>query len=171
VNVDEVTVEWLQSVSFAPPTLNSPSIDGVSFKRLEVNLDGRGDVIELWSEPWGFITPAHIYQSATDYGVVKCWHLHRVHTDQFAVTRGKIQITLADLRENSGTFGRVDTFIIGTQMPGLVIIPPGILHGWKCLSMPEVIVYNFQSHVYDPNDEYKFKWDCALADVWQPRNG
>ncbi len=42
--------------------------------------------------------PEHVYQSATDYGVVKCWHLHDRHTDQFTVTRGKLQVTLVDIR-------------------------------------------------------------------------
>jgi hypothetical protein len=28
-----------------------------------------------------------------------------------------------------------------------------------------------QSHVYDAADEFKFPWDCVLADVWEPRNG
>jgi dTDP-4-dehydrorhamnose 3,5-epimerase len=171
LKASEVTSDWLQSIDFAKPTLNSPSIDGVHFRPLRVNLDGRGDVIELWSEPWGLTTPTHVYQSATDYGVIKCWHLHEVHTDQFTVTRGKIQVSLADVREGSPSFGAVDTFIIGQQLPGLITIPPGIMHGWKCLSMPEVIVVNLQSHVYDAADEYKFPWDTVIPEIWQPLHG
>ncbi len=167
----EVTTEWLKTIDFSSPTLNGPMIHDVQFRPLKVNLDGRGDVIELWSEPWGYVAPTHIYQSATDYGVVKCWHLHEVHTDQFAVTRGKIQVTVADIRSDSPTFGGVDTFILGTELPGFIQIPPGLMHGWKCLSMPEVIVYNFQSHVYDASDEFKFPWDSVLENVWQPKNG
>jgi dTDP-4-dehydrorhamnose 3,5-epimerase len=167
----ETTEDWLCGVKFRPPTLNSPVIDGVVFRPLKVNLDGRGDVIELWSAPWGYIQPAHIYQSATDHGVVKCWHLHEIHTDQFAITRGKIQVSVADVRPDSSTFGAVDTFILGTQLPGFVKIPPGLIHGWKALSEPEVIVYNFQSHIYDASDEFKFTWNCVLENVWQPKNG
>jgi dTDP-4-dehydrorhamnose 3,5-epimerase len=167
----EITAEWVKAVSFKAPTLNAPAIDGVSFRPLKVNLDGRGDVIEMWSEPWGYTAPAHVYQSATDYGVVKCWHLHEIHTDQFAITRGKIQVTVVDVREESSTFGSVDTFIVGSQLPGFIRIPPGLMHGWKALSQPEVIVYNFQSHVYDSGDEFKFAWDCVLPEVWQPKNG
>jgi hypothetical protein len=46
-----------------------------------------------------------------------------------------------------------------------------ILHGWKALSPPEVLVVNFQSHVYDVRDEFKFPWDCVLSQVWEPLNG
>lgn len=172
MRASEISVEWLQNVEFSTPTLNAPSIDGVVFRPLTAHLDGRGDVTELWSSPWdGFMRPEHVYQSATDFGVVKCWHLHDIHTDQFAITRGKVQVSIADVRTGSPTFGRVDTFILGSQKPGLVRIPPGVMHGWKALSSPEIIVFNVQSHVYDQADEFKFPWDCVLEEVWQPKNG
>ncbi len=168
----DITVEWLQQIEFSAATLGSPTIEGVRYKRLNPIVDGRGEVTELWSEPWeGFGQPVHIYQSGTDQGVVKCWHLHEIHTDQFAISRGKMQVALADVREESATFGQVNTFIVGSLNPGLIRIPPGLLHGWKALSGPEAIVLNFQSHVYDPADEFKFEWDCVLSEIWQPKNG
>ena len=45
------------------------------------------------------------------------------------------------------------------------------MHGWKALTKPEVIVVNFQSHVYDAMDEYKFPWNCVLENIWEPKNG
>src|SRR5215510_9506031 len=147
----DITVEWLQGLEYSISPLGTATIDGVVHRRLTPIVDGRGEVTELWSEPWEGFTPAvHIYQSGTDYGVVKCWHLHDIHTDQFAISRGKVQVTLADVREDSPTFGQVNLFMLGTLNPGLVRIPPGLLHGWKALSGPETIVLNFQSHVYDP---------------------
>ena len=146
----------------------TPSIEGVIVKDLKVILDGRGEVTELWSKPWlsdGFITSDHIYQSATDFGVVKGWHLHEVHTDQFIVTRGKLQVTLVDLRKESPSFGQVNAIFLGSLKPRLIKIPPMIMHGWKALSTPEVIVVNLQSHVYTPDDEYKFPWDCVLEEI------
>lgn len=172
----EVTPEWLrqQRYQIASP-YRKPSIEGVILKELTPMLDGRGDVVELWSRPWveaeGFLVPQHCYQSATDAGVVKCWHLHETHTDQFTVTRGKLQVTLVDIRPQSSTFGQVCPVFMGVERPRLLKIPPGILHGWKALSAPDVLVVNFQSHVYDPSDEFKLPWDCILTEVWEPRNG
>jgi dTDP-4-dehydrorhamnose 3,5-epimerase len=176
MKTSEVTVEWLKQQNFIIQSIyRPPSIEGVILKELNPLLDGRGDVIEMWSETWsaaeGFETPRHCYQSATDPGVVKCWHLHAIHTDQFAVTRGKIQVTLVDIRENSPTFGHVNVFFMGIERPRLLKIPAGIMHGWKCLSHPEVIVYNFQTHPYDAKDEFKFPWNCVLEEVWEPKNG
>src|SRR6266508_3161113 len=71
----DVTIEWLQSLHYQIQSASRPpTIEGAIVKDLRVNLDGRGDVIELWSRPWiegeGLVMPAHVYQSATDYGVV-----------------------------------------------------------------------------------------------------
>jgi dTDP-4-dehydrorhamnose 3,5-epimerase len=172
----DVTIEWLQTIDYQIQSpFRVPTIEGVFEKDLTVNLDGRGDVIELWSKPWverdGLIYPEHVYQSATDYGVVKCWHFHQLHTDQFTVTRGKIQVTLVDIRPDSPTFGHVNPIFLGSTRPRFIKIPPMIMHGWKALSQPEVIVVNLQSHVYDPADEFRVPWDSVLEEVWEPRNG
>lgn len=172
----DVTEEWLRTIRYQIKSpYQPPTIQGVQLKDLRPLVDGRGDVIELWSHPWveaeGFVVPEHVYQSATDYGVVKCWHLHDIHTDQFTVTRGKLQVTLVDLRPGSPTFGHVNPVFLGVQRPRLLKIPPMVMHGWKALSQPEVIVVNFQSHIYSAADEFKFTWNCVLEEVWEPRNG
>ena len=172
----EITVEDLLNIPYRlRSTFNGPTIQGMKQKDLKTIVDGRGDAIELWSLPWveaeGLQVPQHAYQPATDYGVVKCWHLHEKHTDQFTVTRGKMQVTCVDIREDSPSYGDVNVFITGIQRPQLILIPPGVMHGWKALSMPETIVVNFQTMPYDPADEFKFPWDCVLPEVWEPKNG
>lgn len=178
LDLSKVTASTLRRIPFELGSgSDQPGISSVTIRELRVRLDGRGDLIELWSRPWvsadgsGVMDTAHVYQSATDQGVVKAWHLHAVHTDQFTCTRGKLQVVLADVREDSPTYGYVDSLIIGERRPAMIKIPPGVLHGWKALSAPEVIVVNFQTHPYDANDELKFPWDCILTDVWQPKNG
>lgn len=171
-----VTVEFLQSLTFHQhSTFHGPTIAGMKVKNLNTIVDGRGDVIELWSLPWvereGLIIPQHVYQSATDFSVIKAWHLHAIHTDQFTVTRGKMQVVCVDIREDSPTFGHVNSFIIGIQRPAMILIPPGVMHGWKALSQPETIVVNLQSHPYDPADEFKYPWNCVLTEVWEPKYG
>ncbi len=169
----DISTQWLQAQTFS--IQKGLTIDGVCLKELKPIVDGRGDVMELWSEPWVdgqcILQPKHVYHSATDFGVIKCWHLHASHTDQFVVNRGKLQVSLVDVREDSPTFLHVNKLILGIQSPGFLKIPPGIMHGWKALSYPEVIVLNFQSDMYDPSDEYKFPWNCVLEEIWEPKNG
>jgi dTDP-4-dehydrorhamnose 3,5-epimerase len=173
MQISQMTPEWLQKQSF--DMHKEMTIEGVYVKDLTTHMDGRGDVTELWSQSWvddnNVVTPKHVYQSATDYGVVKCWHLHEKHTDQFTVTRGKLQVSLVDLREDSPTFLHVNCVFLGTSRPKFVKIPPGIMHGWKALSFPEVIVVNFQTEVFDVSDEFRFDWNCVLEHIWEPING
>ncbi len=169
----DMTAEWLKQQKFL--IQKGITIEGVTVKDLTVNLDGRGEVTEMWSSSWvgqnGIQMAKHVYQSATDFGVVKCWHAHEIHTDQFVVTRGKIQVAMVDLREDSPTFLHVNTVFMGELRARLVVIPAGIMHGWKSLSQPEVRVMNFQTEVFDPSDEIRFDWDTVLTEIWQPRNG
>ena len=168
----QVTEEWLKAQSFQ---ISKDLIDGVVVKELKSIVDGRGDVIELWSLPWAekdnLVIPKHSYQSATDYGVTKCWHLHEKHIDQFTVTKGKLQVMLVDIREDSPTFSRANSIILGHGQPRLIKIPTGVMHGWKSLAQPETLVINYQSEIYDSADEFKFTWNCVLSDVWEPKNG
>ncbi len=166
---DDIATDGIPSLNF---TLNEQPLHEMCALQLKPIVDGRGELTELWSAPWmdakGLVNPIHIYQSATDYGVVKAWHLHRQHTDQFAITRGKIQVVCADARQKSPTFRQYFSVIAGSHNPLLLKIPPGILHGWKALSVPEAIVVNLQSHAYDPADEIRLPWDCILQNVWEP---
>lgn len=172
--VPRITADWLRQVRYLRQPPGRATIDGVLVRDLTVHLDGRGSLTELWSSTWagqGILRAEHAYQSVTDPGVVKCWHLHAIHTDQFVITRGKAQVSLVDLREDSPSFGHVNALFAGYDKPRLIQIPPGVMHGWKALHPPELIVVNFQTHPYDAADEFKFPWDCVLADVWEPKNG
>lgn len=175
IEIDNNIIDWMNTLKYTINFGNKrPSIEGVILKELTTHLDGRGDVIELWSKPWigeGFVNTQHVYQSATDFGVVKAWHLHKIHTDQITVTRGKLQLSLIDLRKGSASFGNVDIFFLGSSAPRIIKVPPFIMHGWKALSSPEVIVVNMQSHIYMPEDEIRFPWDCVLHEIWEPKNG
>ena len=170
-----ITADWLKTQNFKIE--KGVTIDGVFLKELKSLIDDRGDVIELWSTAWldyengNVIDTKHVYQSATDPGVVKCWHLHEIHTDQFTVTRGKLQVCLVDLREDSPTYLQANSVIMGTGIPRFLKIPKGIMHGWKALGQRECLVVNFQSHPFDKNDEYKFPWNCVLTEIWGPKNG
>jgi len=173
MQLKDITADWLKNQKFKIE--KGVTIKGVTVKDLTVNLDGRGEVTELWSSSWvgenGIAMAKHVYQSSTDFGVVKCWHAHQIHTDQSVVTRGKIQIGLVDIRPDSPTFLHVNSVFMGELRPRLVVIPPGIMHGWKSLSEPEVRVTNFQTEIFDPKDEIRFDWDTVLTEIWEPKNG
>ena len=133
-------------------------IEGVKTKKLKVVPDERGRLMEfLRSDDELFIKFGQVYVSTTYPGVVKGWHYHKIQTDTITCVNGMLKLVLYDKRENSPTKGELQEFYIGEHNPLLVQIPPGVCHGWKCVSQEEAIALNCPSEVYDYNkpDEYR----------------
>ncbi|HID96232.1 MAG TPA: dTDP-4-dehydrorhamnose 3,5-epimerase [Candidatus Latescibacteria bacterium] len=137
-------------------------IDGVRTKSLRVIPDERGRLMEIFrADDEIFERFGQVYMTTTYPGVVKAWHYHKIQTDNIAVVRGMLKVTLYDPREDSPTKGQVNEFFIGEHNPMLIQIPPGIYHGWKCVGEEEAIVINCPTEPYnrkDP-DEYRLPYD------------
>jgi dTDP-4-dehydrorhamnose 3,5-epimerase len=140
-------------------------IDGVWIKPLSVIPDERGRLMEiLRSDDEGFRKFGQVYVSTTYPGVVKAWHLHKVQDDNFCCVKGMVKLVLFDGRDDSPTKGTVMEYFIGEHNPVLVLVPPGVHHGWKCISERESIVINIPSEPYNREspDEYREPWDSPI---------
>lgn len=137
-------------------------IEDVWVKRLVVHPDERGRLMEiLRSDDDGFRKFGQVYMTTTYPGVVKAWHLHKIQDDNFCCVSGMVKLVLFDDRADSPTRGSVKEYFIGDHNPLLVRVPPGVLHGWKCISESEAIVINASTEPYDPEapDEYREPFD------------
>ncbi|MBI2194341.1 MAG: dTDP-4-dehydrorhamnose 3,5-epimerase family protein [Planctomycetes bacterium] len=133
-------------------------IEGVTSRRLKVFADERGRLMEiLRADDPDFVRFGQVYMTTAYPGVVKAWHYHKLQYDYFAVVRGMMKIVLYDPRQDSPTRGLINEFFAGEHNPILVRIPPGVYHGFKCISEHEAIVVNTPSEVYryDNPDEYR----------------
>lgn len=133
-------------------------IDGVYVKKLRVICDERGRLMEmLRSDDEHFVKFGQVYVTTAYPGVVKGWHYHKIQTDTFMVVVGMMKLVLYDDREGSPTRGEINEFFLGEYNPSSVRIPPGILHGFKCISEVEAMVVNCCSepYQYDQPDEYR----------------
>jgi dTDP-4-dehydrorhamnose 3,5-epimerase len=152
---------------------DSPGIEGVYYKKLKVNVDERGDLTELWSKPWAGNEPVanvieHVYFNTTHENVCKGWHYHLNTFSQYTCVVGKMQVVLIDARQESLTYGQVDQFVIGSQNPSFIKIPPGVIKGWKSLKGDSVIVNLLTSA--DVADNYKIPIERLLPDIWESAN-
>jgi dTDP-4-dehydrorhamnose 3,5-epimerase len=140
-------------------------IEGVATKRLKVIPDERGHLMEcLRNDDELFIKFGQMYMTTTLPGVVKGWHLHRLQWDNVVCVKGMIKLALYDAREGSATQGEVGEFFIGEHNPMLVRIPPGLYHGWKCVSTDEAYIVNAPTEVYayDKPDQEELPQDSPL---------
>jgi dTDP-4-dehydrorhamnose 3,5-epimerase len=77
-------------------------IEGVKTKRLRVIPDERGRLMEiLRADDELFQQFGQVYISTTYPQVVKAWHFHKIQTDNIAVLKGLLKLTLYDPREGS----------------------------------------------------------------------
>ena len=87
-------------------------IEGVKIKRLKINVDNRGRLMEiLRRDDEIFKKFGQVYITTAYPGITKAWHYHKLQSDNFTCITGKIKLVLYDARENSPTHKKIDEFI------------------------------------------------------------
>lgn len=135
-------------------------IEGVVVKKLRVLPDERGRLMEILRRDDDFFVQfGQVYLTSAYPGVVKAWHAHRLQTDHLTALKGMAKLVLYDDREGSPTRGEINEFFIGEHNPLLVRVPPGIYHGFKCISESECLVLNIPSEVYNYQNPDELRMD------------
>jgi dTDP-4-dehydrorhamnose 3,5-epimerase len=150
-------------------------IEGVSIKQLKVIPDERGRVMEILRSDDGIFTGfGQVYLTTAYPGVVKAWHYHREQTDYFCCIQGMMKLVLYDGREGSPTRGLVNEFFLGEHNPVLVVIPPHVHHGFKCISQNEAVVINTPTRPYNRQAPDEYRTDPHTSSIpydWARKDG
>jgi dTDP-4-dehydrorhamnose 3,5-epimerase len=124
-------------------------IEGVIVKKLNKYEDGRGWLAEVYRHDEVDYFPAMSYISETKPGVVRGPHEHVSQSDFFIFPGpGTFEISLWDNRKESYTYGWHFKFRAGENNPGIVIVPPGVVHGYKCISDKPAFCINMPNKLY-----------------------
>jgi len=150
-------------------------IEGVKTKILKVIPDDRGRVMEILRADDDFFEKfGQVYITTTYPGIVKAWHMHKNQTDNVACIQGMIKLALYDSREDSPTYKEVNEFFLGVHSPLLIQIPPGVFHGWMCISGEEAVIINIPTEVYDYENPDEQRVDPHKNDIpydWKRKDG
>ncbi len=118
-------------------------------KDIGKNGDKRGWLAEFWRDDEISYMPAMSYVSFTKFGVVRGPHEHTWQSDYFVfVGPGDFELFLWDRREDSPTKGEEVKAIVGASKPCIVIVPPGVVHGYKCISQEGALSINLPDKLY-----------------------
>lgn len=110
-------------------------ISGVIIKKLNKLEDRRGWLAEIFREDELNYKPVMGYVSMANPGVIRGPHEHKEQSDCFVfLGPGNFELHLWDRREESATKGEYLKMVVGENNPSLVIVPPGVVHGYKCIS-------------------------------------
>ncbi len=147
-----------------PP--RSTDIDGVRIQDLSWYDDQRGglsvllrnDQSELFGDRFG-----QVYVTTVMPGVVKAWHRHEEQWDRMVCLSGRTLLVLLDGRPKSPTRGAIVERVLSVRQHQLVLIPPGVWHGFKCIGTEEALVLNVTDRRYDVDqpDEQRFEPDAS----------
>ena len=150
-------------------------IHGVTVKELKLIPDERGYLMEiLRSDDALFQRFGQAYVTSAYPGVVKAWHYHKKQTDHFCVLSGMAKIVLYDPREDSPTRGEINEFFSGEQARKLIVIPPLVYHGFKCIGEHSCVLLNIPTELYDYSapDEYRADpHSGAVSYDWSRKDG
>jgi dTDP-4-dehydrorhamnose 3,5-epimerase len=150
-------------------------IDGVKVKDLKVMPDERGLLMEMYrSDDPDFQQFGQVYVTMVYPGVVKAWHYHKLQTDHFVCVGGMAKVVLHDTRDSSPTLGETNEFVIGWQRQRLVIIPPGVYHGFTAVGPEPAYIVNVPTELYsyDDPDEYRLPFDDpSIGYDWAVKSG
>jgi dTDP-4-dehydrorhamnose 3,5-epimerase len=157
----------LQSRTTADGKLRLQPIDGVKYRLARPVSHYHGHLTEVFRTDWGVtdMPVAQVNLTTTFPGRIRAWGIHRNTIDRLFAASGSVCIVCYDGRHDSPTFGCVNEFILGERNQGLVVIPPGVYHGWKNVGDDEVAIISMPSQLYDHSgpDRWELPWDSDAA--------
>jgi len=148
-------------------------IQDVQVIDLVAHMDDRGYLIEIVRCTGGDEPHAVVHKFGQVYlvgdmvrGTIRAFHKHNELWDWFFISHGSAKFVLKDDRESSSTYGETMTVIVGERRPRLVVVPPGVYHGWMSLEDDTQMV-STASHTYNQEqpDEVRIPPD-SFGDVW-----
>ncbi|MEK7167045.1 MAG: dTDP-4-dehydrorhamnose 3,5-epimerase family protein [Patescibacteria group bacterium] len=147
-------------------------INNLIIKKINKYEDERGWLAEVYRADEINYQPVMTYISATKPGIIRGPHEHVYQSDYFIfVGPGDFELHLWDRRENSSTNGEYLKIQVGENNPTSIIVPPGVVHGYKCIGNIPAYSINLPDKLYrgkrkieeideirweiDPNSLYK----------------
>lgn len=143
-------------------------IEGVKQVELKAHIDDRGYLIEvLRSSDEHFTKFGQVYLVGNfSRGTIRAFHKHNVLWDWFFISHGAAKFILVDDREKSKTYKQKDTYVVSSRNPSLIVVPPGVYHGWMSLENDTQLI-SIASEVYNRKkpDEVRIAPD-TFDDIW-----
>jgi len=94
-----------------------------------------------------------VLAAASYPGATKAFHIHRRQTDCWVPLQGMLQVALADLREDSPTFGARNARYRGVLRRWQLLIPPGVANSYQVVGTEPALLVYLPDRFYYPQDE------------------
>ncbi|MAQ43829.1 MAG: dTDP-4-dehydrorhamnose 3,5-epimerase [Candidatus Marinimicrobia bacterium] len=154
--------------------ISSTIFEDVKFFELESFNDNRGSFKEVYNQEiesiLGSINFIQDNESISSYGVLRGLHYQKKPYEQSKLIRvslGEIQDVIVDIREESNTYGRWESYNISSKNNRVLFIPKGFAHGFLVLSKKAIVTYKVDN-CYNKDFESGINYnDCNLKIKWK----
>lgn len=123
-------------------------IEGVVIKKIETFHDDRGWLTEVFRDDEFDYKPTMTYVSETKPGITRGPHEHKEQSDFFAFLSGKFILYLWENRKGAKNYRKLEKIEVGGDNPCSVIVPPGVVHAYKCVSDQPGWIINMPNKLY-----------------------
>jgi len=145
-------------------------IEGVHVAPLKLLPNERGRLMEVQRRDDPHCPGiGQVYVTQSFNGVVKAWYRHARQIDQLAVVTGLVKLVLYDDRAGSVSCGEVCEIILGELAPKLVLIPPGVWHGFQAIGTQDAFLLHINSEPFDserPDEDRLAADDPSIPYRW-----
>lgn len=147
---------------------NQATITDVRLVPLIVHVDDRGYLMEIIHVTDPFLPKfgqVYIVGNPSRH-TIRAFHKHQMLWDYFFISHGTAKFVLVDDREGSPTYQHMNVFVLSSRNPSLLVVPPGVYHGWMSLEDDTQLI-SIASEVYsrEKPDEVRIPPD-SFGDVW-----
>ena len=115
-------------------------------------------------------------ESASKFGVLRGLHFQHKPKEQsklVRVSKGKIQDIIVDIRKDSATYAKWESFDLSAKNNNMLFVPKGFAHGFLVLSEKAIVNYkvdNFFDSKLDGGIIYNdkqldIKWNLSSKDI------
>jgi len=129
-------------------------IEGVKLLEVPRFSDERGTVTQIFEEAKGLPRARRIYLVKNwNQSTVRAFHKNFSETKYFYVISGTVKFVLVDDRQKSPTYQQKDTFVLTSEKPAVLIVPPEVYNGWKALTDDAVLLGIANTTMKEHRDE------------------
>ena len=154
--------------------IEKTKFDGVFVLNTKVHNDKRGYFAEIFKQEFfnkqiSKINFIQHNESMSKIGVLRGLHFQKTPYQQsklVRVVKGLVQDVIVDLRKDSPTFGKYESFFLSDENKKQLFIPKGFAHGYLTLSNDAIFSY-LVDNPYSKEHEEGIRYnDPSLAIKW-----
>jgi len=153
-------------VYYIKDLLESEHLIGVKELTLDTYSDARGEIWPLYSSNNDFL-PSFVDDKITvsHKGILRGLHGDSEIGKLITCLAGSFQLVVVDLRKDSKSYGKKQSWILTEENPISIYVPPGFVNGHLCLSSRCIFHYKWTKSYNGAEKQTTIRWNDSNLNI------